>query len=375
MRSSISSSKILVVSVFVLAAAIPLGIHEWFVRTYYLTGGFVMLVPVHNMTAAVFDEADVMVLGSSRAKESVQPKVIETARPEWGRPINRAAHSGTSVDQLNELHQRLELKQRVPPRLIVTVEPLHFSSAYVVFDRRRVTGVVTPDQSFFRRLASEAQRWSQDTQARIGDAVGRPIYAVLQSASPPQKREIGLWMQSVHDIARSGPRDPLHLPRIVRDSYLLRVIGKSARFYSNVVFEDRGFEGHVLHLAEPTATREEAFASHMGQYPGGVLAFYKRAYLAKFREDLAALSAAGVKIVLVRLPTYHTMHEMEEQAIPDFNASMQSIAGELKLRYIDFNSGFEWLTEDEHAFTDASHMEFDKTAAFTKAMVEAIGEF
>jgi hypothetical protein len=377
MRSSISSSKTAIVTAFALLFALPLAAHEWAVRTYYLNGGFVQLITIGERPAGEFERSTTAVLGSSRAKESIRPSAIEDARREWAPAVNHAAHSATSVDQVDWLVKSVAVGNSAPSRLIVTVEPLHFSSAYVMYDRvgrRRVDpAAVPPPRSQLRAVAQRIQDRSQALQADVGNAVGDVVYEIVESASPQQKRDVTHWLAFLMSGVGATARQPARVAANFTDAYMFHVIGKGARFYSTVVFEERGFEGHVLHLATPDATRLEAFASHMGQYPNGVLASYQPSYIEKFRNDLRRLQP-GREIVLVRLPIYRDLYRIEEEKVPDFNAAMERLAGELGVRYVNFNTPqYAWLTDSEDAFTDASHMEFDHTEAFTKAMMQALG--
>jgi hypothetical protein len=266
--------------------------------------------------------------------------------------------------------------RHVPERLLITVEPLHFSSSYVAFDRKSSDRPGPSPYLSLRARAQAIQDWNLRKQSELADAVGKPLYKALVSASPAQKRDLRFWWQFATSGAQASLRDPLHAATSVQAAYMRQVIGKDSRFYTNVVYEERGFEGHVLHLADPTATRDDAFRNHMNLYPNGVLASYKASYIDKFARDLQTLQRAGRRIVLVRLPIYEALYRIEEDKVPTFNGSMEALAQKLGVRYFNFNTAdYAWLTTDVLAFTDASHMEFGKTEAFTRAMIQAIGDF
>ena len=108
-------------------------------------------------------------------------------------------------------------------------------------------------------------------------------------------------------------------------SYQFNIAKKRIRFFTRVVSVVNGFEGHTLHLTDPTASREEAFRTHITNYDAGLFDTVSFKELDKFRQTLELLQLLGSKIVLVRLPIYKDLYAIEEKAIGEFNMVMKSL--------------------------------------------------
>ena len=120
-------------------AGVVVGGHEFFVRNNQWAGGFVCVVNYQESVVSVvtgLQKYDLLVIGSSRAKESVRPSVLDQVLGARGRSVNVASHSGTSPDVIHMIADWIRAGPiRLPRDILVTVEPLHFSTAYVMLGR------------------------------------------------------------------------------------------------------------------------------------------------------------------------------------------------------------------------------------------------
>ncbi len=374
MRSSTSSSRLLATAFAVLALAGLVALHERTVRRNFMVGGFVAVVDWNEVLASgVFpgsDEADVLVLGSSRAKESIRPAVI-TAESE-GRAavtVNRACHSCSSLVQARNMAAAVQYgSKNVPKSLIVTVEPLHFMGRYAPRQRDVVRTTAESGSTVMDAVAAAraANRAFLDT---ANAAVAEPLYATFKSFSPTQRRPLPLWERLAVASAMSlAQGDWRAIPR----HYDFYIGGRANRFFTLLTEFDAGFEGHTLKLSAADATRAEAFENHLAIYRDFVLPDYRPDLIAGFADDITTLRAAGIRIVLVRLPVHAPLYALEDARTPDFDARMQAVADRAGVPYLALQARMPEIAGDEFAFTDGSHFESAATTEFTRRLWQLV---
>ena len=139
MYSFTSSSKYRVVALLVV---VLLGIflpYNHVITKYRWSGGMLIIVDLDSLKGLGKENynADMLITGSSRAKECVRPTLIQDSMKLQKLPYNGANHSGSSADQVDKLASRSRFS---PKYLLVTVEPLHFCTNRVMYIRDRTQG-------------------------------------------------------------------------------------------------------------------------------------------------------------------------------------------------------------------------------------------
>ncbi|MBI3506505.1 MAG: hypothetical protein HY059_16830 [Proteobacteria bacterium] len=368
MLSSISSSRLLATLAAAALAGALLWQQESEVRTHFLNGGFMALVdPAAVAASGVFPgagEADIVVFGSSRAKESIRPSVLKSESD--GRvasAVNHACHSCSSLVQVRNLAASVRGGSRdLPKNLVVTIEPLHAMSRFAPKQPDAIEAFAAGRAAGPAAAVTRARVWNEAFLAWANAAVGDPLYGFLKSASPTQRRPLPLWLRffgaSARDLA-AGRSDA------VAYNYDFYIVGRANRFFTLLSELDDGFEGHVLKLAARDATRAEAFEQHLSIYRDYVFPEYRPDLLEALAVDLATIRRAGVRIVLVRLPVHDALHALESERAPDFDARVQAVAGKAGAAYLPLQAAMADIAADVDAFTDGSHFESAATVAFS----------
>ena len=374
MSSFTSSSSRLALGLGVLLSGLMVGGHEFAIRHNTWSGGFLVQVDNKasnvNLLAAV-EHYDPIVIGSSRAKESIRPGVLDQVLGGNAETFNAAHHSGTSTGMVHELVGALaQGRIRGPRRLLVTVEPLHFSTEYVRLEPNKAEDAPEAGKegwiSWFRHKNNAIQSW-------LNSKVSDLIFDHLHCSRPIERRPFFRWVQAglVSVEAMVQGSSPW---RALEESYRFHIIEKGVRFFSTVTLMERGYEGHTLNLRRG-ATWEEAFFVHSQTYRNYVLPNYSDRYFDLFTADLKTLRDAGSRIVLVRLPIYHDLYELEQSMAGDFDSSMQSIADSLGLPYLQLQDDNADLASDPTAFTDGSHLDKDRAPLFTERLGRRLREY
>lgn len=376
MYSYTSSSKRRTLALVTAVTFSILAGYNWLIASYadHANGGFVWLIDqdlIRNKARELFESGDLglVVLGSSRAKEAVRPSVISQELAGRFKVANLACHSCSSVDLVHSYTQpdadsgRLP---RVPPVVIVTVEPLHFTPRNVRLDLNRPAA--PEDRGSW---AAWLRRANRSAQAAVNAWVGEVLYTVLPASHPAERRALDGWLRLPVVIAREV-RAGRPLPDAIREQFTFLILTHGSRFYTVVTEWDGGYEGHALHLAAPDATRAEAFASHQSIYQNSVLPQYSRNYFQIFEQDLKTLAATGSRLILVRLPVYKNLYEIEQKFAADFDQTMAGIGQRLGIPYLTLQDHFPDLAGDLQAFTDGSHMDVAATRRFTEGLAQLL---
>lgn len=361
---------------------------EYFARNQKWEGGFVRLLDNKGTVQEDYNLAearDLLIVGSSRVKEAVRPSGFEPFFGESAKVYNGGCHSCVSPEVV---HQLIGNTKTLPKNVIITVEPMHFSSKYNHFDRlekqkiqehnaqtAEAIAVTTKKahsiQHAITRLASFLLEINNNALNKINTAVSAMLYTTVQAASPSQRCFLHLWSYGLfYGVTKSVT--PVFNPKRFLSELYLYTLGKGARWHSVVVHYERGYEGHILKMPDPYATREMAFESHMRNYVESVLPNYQDALVSPFVQDIQTLIDKGVNVILVRLPIYQKLYEIEETMTPQFNAQMAALAKKVNVRYLNMNTLTPEITENPLCFTDASHMAHDKTQSFTEALLKAV---
>jgi len=345
--------------------------HEWMVRTHLWTGGFMVEVGADSALEALTegkDSEDLVIFGSSRAKESIRPRLIEEGCEQIKSPVNRAGHSVTSTDQVRalatELHSKDPSRKSSPAFLVCTVEPLHFTESNVIYIRE-IRAKSSLDVASFEKV----QEANRDLQRWLSEVSGEAVYGTLKSASPTQRRKLPLWTGFFSDAGSGLFADG---PAAIPAAYKFNVINRGARWFTRVVFRELGYEGHKLHLSKG-ATRGGAFAAHLSEYSLYIFPTISDRFFPQYQLDLKTIQEAGTRVLLLRLPIHRDLYSAEESAWPEFNEHMAKIGGDLGISYVDMNVGVaEDFCKDPNSFTDGSHMEHERTEEFHEFLLPVL---
>ncbi len=374
MFSSISSSKskkvILCFGLFIFLYASL----EIFVRDHRWAGGFMVVVDHDAASESMFEaieKNDLIIIGSSRAKESIRPSVLSR---EYGLTVyNSASHSGSSLDFTHQILNRLNQLPNSPQlqHLLVTVEPLHFSEKYSLMARQHDNEEIQFMDKPVNRNCDfwcMSRRLNKATQEMVNKAISDAVYDVFQATGPTERRKLHLWLQTILRTSVMVFRHGENPVAAFMDNFSFYIVGKGNRHFTQVTYRDRGYEGHSLFIADPTSSRETAFSEHQKTYQNWVLPSYTQRFHSVFADDLMEIKKHGIDIVLLRLPIYRDLYAMEQELVPSFNDDMRSVADKAGVVYVDGNKMFPELTGDKLAFTDSSHMEHSVTGTFSEKL-------
>jgi ethanolamine utilization cobalamin adenosyltransferase len=69
------------------------------------------------------------------------------------------------------------------------------------------------------------------------------------------------------------------------------------------------------------------------------------------------------------LPIYITLYDLENKIVPDFDDKMNAVSEVAGVKYINLNNNeMKFMTHNENAYYDASHMVNSATEAFNKKL-------
>lgn len=378
MFSSTSSSNLAKAALCFGLFFIMFASQEMFIRDHRWGGGFMTVVD-HDESNEIFSEAskqnDIVIIGSSRAKEAIRPTLLNEA---YGmKSYNSASHSSTSLDMTHTFINWLmngTIKSSVK-HLIVTLEPLHFSEKYTIMGNSEDKINLTKGNSIESIKCGfwcAARNLNATVQKKTNKAISDIIYVSFKASAPTERRKLHLWVSAVIRTIWSVLLDGKNLLHEAADNFEFAIVGKDTRHYTRVIAHDHGYEGHMLFIAHPSSSRAVAFSEHMNIYRNWVLPAYSTKFHQVFADDLAKIKEYGINIILLRLPIYRDLHEIEQAMVPSFTTDMQAVADEVGVPYLDGNILFPELITNNMAFTDASHMEHTVTGEFSEKLVEIL---
>lgn len=332
---------------------------------------------LHNIKAK-HPDADLVALGSSRAKESIRP-VLLASLFNATEPFNFAMHSGSSADQVN---QYAHSQSAIPQNIIITVEPLHFASNRVIYDKKqnndsKPTHAEQTQAGFYskaQKAVDFAIEKNEAIQKKTSDTIGEYIYDLLLCSDPIYRSKLPVWYKTVADVYYNLKKKDFSTKTFL-DPYFFWVINKSQRWFTKVVYEENGFEGHELFLQSTRVTRQDAFKAHASVYVHDVFPFVSDKYFSTFSKNIGKILQKGSSVILIRLPIYRDLYDLEQKHCPGFNDAMEKISNEHGIKYVNFNtSQYHWLTHNPQSFTDGSHMEYSITERFNTSLKTVLKE-
>lgn len=369
MSSFISNSsvrKMLLSAACFLIILIP---HNLAVERNMLASNSIFVVDIERRDdglKAAFD-ADLVILGSSRAKESVRPSILLGAAG-TGEALNLAQHSGSSIRQSYEIVEALKSSSGKPPKFVLlTIEPWFFTNTVGLQPTRpgkMTAGELDAGQGIIAEIRS-AQRLLLDTANKF---CGSVLYSFIESAKPTERRPFYLWFTGISDTVREVAKlSDKPFFDTLSEEIAHNVYARRMRSYTKVVEYDAGFEGHVRVIRSKMFSLQEVFESQNVNYRTA-LKTYSLEYFDILVNTIKSLRELGSTVFMARLPVYQGLYQLENELAPAFNSHMARVAEATGVPYMDLNEHFEKFASAPTNFTDGSHMENSATVAFSNEL-------
>jgi hypothetical protein len=270
-------------------------------------------------------------VGTSRVENGIAPEAID---PIAGRTYNLGLGLGSSLAAM-ELLESMHIQ---PERLIVGVSPMDFTQRALDHGRREIAQ---------RHVAAVAVK-----EPMLDRSTREATYAVLHSATPERRRNLGQWLQ----LRREGGETLAFLNN--EDATAKPDARQTHGFYPMAkVIAEEGF----LHGGQ----RESVLADYANQRAGVAPLFI--AAVRRFR-------ARGVDVVLLHMPTTPAMRAAEASGTT-FDRDIVAIAEVCGVPYVEGNALVgETFTNDRFNFADNEHMNETGALKFSRVLAQWLSE-
>ena len=300
---------------------------------------------------------DLIILGSSRAVESIRPDFFVENFYEFSEVLNFSCHSCNLLEnQIDPILKEFSDVKNLQKKMIITVEPFLFRKLNKIR-----SGNIDEEKSHY------------DEFNKIIKSFGsKLIFSWCESCRPENRRHlhhwIGFFVFSVKDFFETR----FFSLDMFKKNYNYWILQRANAFSVKVVHRDRGFEGMELVLNDKSVSLKEIFKIHQKFYPIH-LANFDLDKIKELEKKLEIFKTKKVEIILLRLPIHSTLFKLENKYVPEFNKLINEISGKLKIPYIDLNnSNINYFTDDPLNFTDSSHLQFSATEEFNTLLVKEI---
>lgn len=311
---------------------------------------------------------NLMIMGSSRAVESVRPKVLAEKFAKIEQGFNLACHSCRLAPRLNVLLEDVQQAKSLPKNkyLLVTIEPLHFS--------------FTPDAGKSPKHQQESgfidalRQLNQNIQQEIKSAGESSVYSWCVSCHPKNKRLLHVWIRYAGITIKDLVATAFDLD-VFSKNYNYYIFNRGMKFYLKTLYYERGFEGMELQVVRQGGVWQDAFQNHKLFY-NKILSQFDAGRMNEVAGLLQKLQKKGYQIIFLRLPIYESLYAMEEKYTPDFDKHVQKMADQLNVPYLNMNAPkFDHFTHDHRNFTDSSHLSFAVTEGFNNMLADELRRY
>ena len=301
---------------------------------------------------------DLIILGSSRAVESIRPNFFVKNFNEFSEVLNFSCHSCNLLEhQIDPILKEFSNTKNIQKKMIVTVEP---------FLLKKLNN--DADSDIDEKKNSKYDEFNK----KIKSFGSKLIFTWCESCRPENRRHlhhwIGFFVFSVKDFFEKKSFSS----NILKKNYNYWITQRANAFSVKVVHRDKGFEGMQLVLNEKSISLSEIFEKHQKFYPTH-LANFDMEKITEVEKKLEILIKKRVDIVMLRLPIHSTLFDIENKYVPEFNNLMNDLSEKLRIPYIDFNNpDKKYFTSDPLNFTDSSHLQFSATEKFNTLLVKEL---
>jgi len=315
-------------------------------------GNPMIIADKSSQTQYDLKKQDLIILGSSRAVESIRPNFLVKNFNEFSEVLNYACHSCNLLEnQINPFLKEFSDIENLKKKMIITVEPFLFKK--------------------LKNVDIEINKQSEFNQ-KIKSFSSKLIFTWCKSCRPQNRRPLHLWIaffgSSFKDLIESKSLSS----RILKKNYNYWIIQRANAFSVKIVHRDKGFQGMQLVLNDKSISLQEIFKKHQKFYPTH-LANFDIEKIKELEKKLVILKKKKVDIIMLRLPIHSSLFDIENKYVPGFDKLMNDLSEKLKIHYIDFNkSDKKHFTDDPLNFTDSSHLRFSSTEKFNSLLVKEL---
>lgn len=267
---------------------------------------------------------DALLIGSSEVELGLRPDILA---PVTGRTYNFGMGAVSAIPVL-EMIERLRFRPRT---ILIGVDPIDVTTSGVM------RGTKLIDQGTAARASSQLSDWARAA-----------TYSLVHGASPNRKRSLGQWV----DLLRDG--------------------GRALQFLNNGIAtgssREMWIDGYIG--MDRSMSRSEIDVPGVGYV--NEYAAARAVLLPRFTRAIQRLRAAGIDVVVVRLPTTRALRlSLARQST--FEDDIRSLAAAGGADFVDgFTLVDEAFTTDPDNFVDANHLNARGSTAFSRALAAAL---
>ncbi len=302
---------------------------------------------------------DLIILGSSRAVESIRPNFFVKNFNQFSEVLNFSCHSCNLLEhQINPILKEFSDIKNLKKKMIITVEPFLFkkmkNADNLINDQKN-----SHHYEFYKKIKSFGSKL---------------IFTWCESCRPENRRHLHLWIAFCFSTIKDLFETKYFSLNILKKNYNYWITQRANAFSVEIVHRDKGFEGMQLVINDTSISLSEIFKKHQKFYPTH-LANFDKEKIKEVEKKLEILKKKNVDIVMLRLPIHSSLFEIENKFVPEFNKLMNDLSAKLDVPYIDFNkSDKKYFTNDPLNFTDSSHLRFSATKKFNTLLVKELQE-
>lgn len=340
----------------------------------------IMENPGNNMIIAndpsqkefIISETDLIILGSSRAAESIRPSLISENFTEFSEVYNFACHSCTLYEnQLVPILAKLKKAEIDKVKsFIIAVEPFVFMKLKNRENILNFFSSISKEQTFFDKLNFYNRKMLKKLK-KFGKNL---IYSWCFSCQRQNRRQLHNWFAFLFYSSKDFFIEKNNND-FISDNYNLWIINRGVKFSRKLVFKDNGFQGMKLIRNKEKIKIENIFKEHQKFYPQHLSNFDENT-LHEVEEILYDLKVRNSKIILIRLPIHKSLMQIENHYIPNFNSKIIELSNKLGLPYLNMNTEyFKDFTNNANNFTDSSHLDFEATKIFNELLINELKKY
>ena len=300
---------------------------------------------------------DLIILGSSRAVESIRPNFFVKNFNEFSEVLNFSCHSCKLLEhQINPILKEFSDTENIQKKMIVTVEPFLFQKL-----ENAKSEIIENQNSHFSEFNKKIKSFGS-----------KLIFTWCTSCRPENRRHLHHWIAFFVYSGKGFFETKSLSSNILKKNYNYWITQRANAFSVKIVHRDRGFEGMQLVLNDKSMSLLEVFKKHQKFYPTH-LANFDIEKIKEVEKKLVILKKKEIDIIMLRLPIHSSLFDIENKYVPEFNKLMNDLSVKLEIPYIDFNdSDKKHFTNDPLNFTDSSHLQFSATEKFNTLLIKEL---
>ena len=320
-------------------------------------GNPMIIADKSSQTQYDLKKQDLIILGSSRAVESIRPNFLVKNFNEFSEVLNYACHSCNLLEhQINPILKEFSDTDNLKKKMIITVEPFLFRKL------KNADSVINKKKNSYY----------DEFNKNIKSFGSKLIFTWCESCRPENRRHLHHWIAFFVFSLKDFLESKSFSSTVLKKNYNFWITQRANAFSVKIVHRDKGFEGMQLVLNDKSISLSEIFKKHQKFYPIH-LANFDIEKIKELEKKLVILKKKKVDIIMLRLPIHSSLFDIENKYVPGFDKLMNDLSEKLKINYIDFNkSDKKHFTDDPLNFTDSSHLRFSSTEKFNSLLVKEL---